>query len=464
MKFTPNLYQKEIIEYIITHNRCAIWAGMGLGKTVSVLTALDCINSVSDIKALILAPLRVAINTWPIEAKKWNHLSSVDIICLAGKSEKQRIQELKNNKEFWVHVINYESVEWLIGYLGINWDYNTIVCDESTALKSFRVRNGGKRSGILAKKSFDEVERFIELTGTPSPNGLQDLWGQIWFLDKGERLGRSFYAFTQRWFQTGYNNYTIRPRENAAKEIQDRIKDICLTIRTEDYFNLDHPVVFKEFVYLDDKSMSLYKDMEDSMYCELSAQQNIEAVNAAVMTSKCLQIANGMVYNSEGVPISIHNHKLDFLEDILNSKSEERENVIVAYQFKSDLAKLLDRFPQGKVLDKNPLTVDKWNAGEIPILFAHPASAGHGLNLQYGGRTIVFYNLWWNLGEHQQIIERIGPARQHQAGFKRSVHVYYILAANTIDLMVLKRIETKKSTQDLLLEAMIARKNNDYHK
>ena len=452
MIFTPRPYQVEIINRILSQDRVAVWAGMGLGKTSATLKALDALSLVEDGPALVLAPLRVAQSTWPDEAKKWDDLKHLRIVPIIG-DEQARERALRQPAD--IYTMNYENLVWLVERLGHRWPFATIVADESTKLKSYRTRQGGKRAQALAKVAHTHVRRFIELTGTPSPNGIIDLWGQAWFLDKGHRLGKSFAAFSSRWFKTlptpdGFG--MLKPHKHAQAEIEAKLSDICFSINAKDHFDLREPIVNEIMVDLPPKARKIYDDMQREMFAEIEGH-GIEAFNAAARTIKCLQLANGAAYTGDdGSWAEAHDVKLQALEEIVEEASGAP--VLVAYHFKSDLARLKHRFPHARELDKDPQTIRDWNAGKIRMLLAHPASAGHGLNLQDGGNILVFFAHWWDLEQHQQIIERIGPTRQAQAGHDRPVFVHHILARGTVDELVLQRIRGKRTVQDLLLEAM----------
>lgn len=452
-EFIPRVYQKHIIDFILDTKRCAVYAGMGMGKTVSTLTALDALELVEPGPSLALAPLRVASGTWPEESDKWNHLSNLEISAVVGTA-KERIAALKRDCN--VFTINYENIPWLVDHYGSKWPFTKVVSDESTRLKSFRTRQGGKRAHALAKVAHTKVKRFVELTGTPSPKGLEDLWGQAWFLDRGERLGTSFDAFKKRWFKTiqvGSDRFAIKlePLPYAQQQITAALKDICISLDPKDYFDLRDPIQHVIEVELPAKAKELYKKMEKEMYIEF-ASGAIEAFDAGSKTMKCLQLANGAIYTNDKRTewTETHDVKLQALESIVEEAAGMP--VLVAYHFKSDLARLKKAFPKGRELDKNPQTIKDWNAGKIPILFSHPASAGHGLNMQDGGNIIVFFAHWWDLEQFQQIIERIGPVRQLQAGHDRPFFIYYIVARDTIDTVIMKSRENKRTMQDLLIE------------
>lgn len=453
--FRPHPYQRDILAFIFANPRCAIFAGMGLGKTSATLTAIDAIQLVEPGPALVLAPLRVAQSTWPDEAAKWAHLAHVRVSAVVG-SAAQRAEALAVPAE--VYTMNYDNLPWLVEHLaGRPWPFRTIVADEATRLKSFRLKQGGKRAASLLKIAHTQVDRFIELTGTPAPNGVKDLWGQAWFLDGGARLGRTHTGFIERWFRPDPSGYGSIPFDHSQGEIQEKLRDICVSINARDHFDISAPIVNTISVRLPPKVRRQYLDMEKAMFLEIE-NHKIEAFGSASKTLKCLQITNGAIYtNPEATEwAEVHDLKMQALESVIAEAAGMP--VLVAYHFKSDLARLKARFPKGRELDKKPATLHDWNAGLIPLMFAHPASAGHGLNLQDGGNILVYFGLNWNLEEHDQILERIGPVRQLQAGHDRPVFVYRIAAEDTIDEIVLERLETKRDVQDLLLEFMARRK------
>lgn len=456
--FTPRPYQALGLEFMLQRPRCALWASMGAGKTAIVLTALDLLELVEPGPALVIAPLRVAQSTWPDEAARWSHLKHLVVSPVIGTAA-QRLAALSRPAQ--VYTINYENLPWLVEHLGERWPFVKVVLDESTRVKGTRTKQGAARGRALAQVAWTLVRFLWELTGTPSPNGLRDLWGQAYFLDRGARLGKSFDAFSQRWFRPTRDGYGLEPLDHAQKEIQGALRDICLTIDARDYFDIREPIRNYIRVQLPPKARAQYEAMEDDMYLKLG-EHEIEAFGAAGRTLKCLQLANGAAYldpevENEEAPgarkwVEIHDAKLQALESVIEEAAGMP--VLVAYHFKSDLARLKKAFPQGRELDRKPQTMRDWNDGKIPVLFAHPASAGHGINLQAGGNILVFFGLNWNLEEHQQIIERIGPVRQAQAGFDRPVFLHYIIADRTVDDLVLERLDSKREVQDILLTAM----------
>jgi len=458
--YVPHPYQKMMTNFAIANPRCALWAGMGMGKTSSTLAAVDALLLAGMANyCLVIAPKRVALSVWPQEGQKWKQFAHLKIVPVIGTRD-ERVAALATPAE--IHTINYDNLVWLIDFLGDAWPFDLVVADESTRTKSMRLLQGGKRTQALAKVAHSRVKHWINLTGTPAPNGLVDLWGQTWFLDRGYRLGRTFEAFHNRWFGfqrakdavNAHKTYVKRiVFPHAQKEIQDLLRDVCLTLDPKDWFDLDEPIVSTVYVDLPPAAREKYRDMENEMFMWLEGH-TVEAFGAAAKTLKCLQIASGAAYVGESNSqwVVLHDEKIEALESIVEEAAGAP--VLVAYHFKSDLARLQGAFPNARTLDANPQTVVDWNAGDIPLLFAHPASAGHGLNLAVGGNILVYFSHWWALEERQQILERIGPMRQKQAGLERPVFVYNIVARKTVDEMVIERIETKRSVQDILLDAM----------
>lgn len=457
-EFIPHAYQSRIVEQIVNVPRSCVFAGMGMGKTSSTLTALDALYELGDSKpTLVLAPLRVCVTTWPEEVKKWSHLSGLEVVPVTG-IEDERKKALRRDAP--IYACNYQNVPWLIDHFGSHWPFDKVIADESTRLKSFRTRQGGVRARALGQVAHTKVKRFVNLTGTPAPNGLADLWGQMWFIDRGERLERSYSKYMARWFTKSENGFTYELRhESLMDEIYAKLKDVCLTIDPKDYFNLDEPIIKDIEVEMPARAWTMYKKLRDDMVLQLE-QGLITAANAAVKTMKLLQVANGAAYldpsiDDDGNPRSreyrvLHDAKLSALESIIEEANGAP--VLVAYHFRSDLERLLKAFPKAEVLNDDPDTLTRWNSGKIPVLLAHPQSAGHGLNLQDGGNILVFFAHNWNLEDRLQIIERIGPMRQKQSGYDRPVWIYNIITRGTVDKMVMQRVAGKKSVMDLLLE------------
>lgn len=450
-----------MMEHIAEHPRCAVYAAMGSGKTSAVLHALQGIGLLGDGPALILGPKRVTVGVgdedfgvWAAEAGKWDSFGE-EVIPIRG-TQTQRFQAMAKRALFYS--INYEQLTWLVAYHGRNWPYRTIIADESTRLKGMRLKQGGERTRELSKAAWlPQVERFIELTGTPCPNGLKDMWGPFWYLDKGERLGRTFEAFKQRWFQRSWDGYGIEPLNFAQEQIQDRIRDIAITIDPRDYgLKLDAVIETDIVVDLPSRARDIYREMEKRMFVELEhalGTHEIEAVNAAGRTNKCLQIANGFIFHhaeGQGSWAHVHDAKLQALESI----AEEANGMplLVSVQFQPDFKMIKKAFPKALHIDET--TRKEWDAGRVPMMLVHPASAGHGLDLQLGSNILVDYSSGWNLEYDDQVIERIGPMRQYQAGLDRPVYRYRIMAHDTTDYLVKERRATKRSVQDILLDAM----------
>lgn len=489
-------------ELMLRVPRCCLFVPMGFGKTSAVLLAVDAalLAGLAN-KVLVFAPLRVARTTWPEEAQKWEQFSHLrigfvedwlpeeraflragrqyqkllaqDEKCKATGTREARAQVLALKpaataarlhwlETFDVVTINYDVVLQLIDILGDNWPFDMIIADEATRLKGFRSKQGGKRAQALSTIAHTKVKRWVNLTGTPAPNGLQDLWGQLWFIDQGYRLGKSFTAFQDRWFGFKRVADAVNPSKfyvervvfpHAQEEIQNLLRGVCLTLDPKDWFDLDEPIVNNIYVDLPPAARKHYREMEKEMFTVLEGNE-VEAFGAAAKTLKCLQLASGAAYvgGSNEEWVEVHDEKIEALRSVVEEAAGAP--VLVAYHFRSDLSRLCRAFPHARRLDADPSTVSQWNKGEIPILLAHPASAGHGLNLQDGGNILVFFSHWWALEERQQIIERIGPVRQKQAGHDRPVFIYNIVARKTVDEKVLLRIESKKSTQEILLDAL----------
>ena len=454
--FTPGAHQDEMMEFAYANYRCAWWAGMGSGKTSAALTVLHNLELLEPGRGLVLAPLRVARDTWPTEAQKWEHLRDLGVVPIVGTLA-ERIAALRIDAS--VHTINYDVLPWLIEYLVDNkltWRWSRVVSDESTRLKNFRLRNGGERAKAIGRVAHANVKRWIELTGTPSPNGLIDLWGQMWFVDAGVRLGRTIEAFRKRWFSYDQYARSYTPLQYAEEQIHNVLRDVCLTPTLP--FDVDEPVVRQVEVELPAKARAIYREMERKLFAEIDGHQ-VEAFTAAAKSMKCLQLANGAAYlDEEGVPADkrrfaeTHDVKLQALESI----AEEAGGmpVLVAYQFKSDRARILKAFTRAVDVATTE-GMKTFRAGKAPIGIGHPASMGHGIDgLQDVTNICAFFGHWWNTEEREQFIQRIGPVRQKQSGYDRPVYVYDIVAKDTVDEDVLYRHTAKCEIQDALLAAM----------
>jgi hypothetical protein len=442
--------------------RSAIFAKPGMGKSVMALTFLDYLHNVwgEDRPSLVLAPLRVARDTWANEAGKWAHLTGIEVVPITGTVAERRAAL---RRQAPIYTTNYENLVWLRDeFKGKPWPFATVVADESTKLKGFRLRQGGVRAQALAQVAHKHVERWVNLTGTPASNGLADLWGQTWFLDAGVRLGRTFSAFQERWFRPSKAGQFTKwvQAEHAQEDIQGRLSDICLTLDPQDWFNLKDPIVNVIEVELPSSARLAYRELERELFTMIEDNE-VEAMTAAAKSMKCLQLCSGAVYldpsrNPPGSWAEVHTEKLDALEELAAETGDDP--ILVAYQFKSDLARLQKRFPDGLNLSE-PQGMAQAMAGKGKLWFGHPASMGHGVDgLQYHCNTLVFFAQDWNLEYHDQVLERVGPMRQMQAGKDRPVFVHYIVARNTIDELVMARRASKRSVQDILLNYLKGRK------
>ena len=454
MKFVPRSYQKLIVDNILYNKRTAVFAGMGLGKTASTLEAIRQIKAVRpSLTVLIIAPLRVAQSTWPDEVRKWDSFKNLRVSVICGSVKARRDAMLADAD---IYTINYENIPWLVEELKDEWFFDLIVADESTRLKGLRARQGTQRAKALAKVAF-KSEGFVELTGTPAPNGLLDLWGQMWFLDKGARLGKSFSAFQKEFFYpisrgggaTRWVEWKLQ--EGSDKRIKRRIEDVSITVNPEDYFDVAKNIFNDIVVELPREVMRQYRKFARELYLELEGGAEVTAANAAVKTGRLLQMASGAVYAEDGETYSvIHGAKIEALKSVIEEANGAP--VLCAYSYRHEVDRIRKAFPQARLLDKNPQTIRDWNAGKIPLLLAHPASCGHGLNLQDGGNILVFFSCTWSLELHDQIVERIGAVRQAQAGHDRPTFVHYLVAKGTLDEAVKERLSTKRDILDVLLD------------
>lgn len=445
MKYSPRSYAPEAIQFVIDQGRCNLWLDPGLGKTSIVLSALEILLWLGSSKfpVLVVGPLRVARSVWSAEAAKWDHLKYLDVSCMIGTAN-QRYEAFQRPAP--IYTINYENLPWLVNGCGDNWPFKIIVADESTKLKGFRQVHGAKRAAALAK-ACNLTARWLNLTGTPAPNGLIDLWGQQWFIDNGAALGTSFTSFESRWFNKDHHSQVVTPKSFAEKQIIERIAPTTYSVRAEDVLDIDPVIVNPIVVDLPRRARQAYDELERNMVVELE-RDDVTAKTAADLSLKCLQIASGALYYGEERQWSIlHDEKLDALQDLVSELSGNP--LLVVYHFRHDLERIQSKFRGARLL-KTQQDEDDWNAGKIPIGLVHPASAGHGLNLQHGGHNVCFFSHWWDLELYQQVIDRIGPVRQLQSGYSRRVMVHKLIARNTVDEVVDRRRTTKESVQSAL--------------
>ena len=444
MQYRPHDYQKYATNFTLEHPVCCLMLDMGLGKSVIALTALWllALDSFDIGRILVIAPKRVAENTWPKELAKWEHLTGLSYSLVLG-SKKQREDALA--KKASVYIINRENVAWLVE--NHRWDFDTVVIDELSSFKS----NQAQRFKAL-KKVRPLVQRVIGLTGTPAPNSLLDLWPQMFLLDMGQRLGRFIGGYRDRFFVPDKRNreiiYSYKSREGSEERIYELISDICISMKAVDFLNMPEKISNRVEVELDQKERRLYDDFQREMCVSIGSEEELDAMNAAGLSNKLLQMANGGVYGEDKKVICIHDRKLDALEDLIEAANGKP--LLVAYWYKHDLARIRERFDV-RTIDTEK-DIDDWNAGKIPVALIHPASAGHGLNLQEGGSTVVWFGLTWSLELYQQL-----NARLWRQGQKNTVVIQHIVTRGTHDEDVMKALETKDTRQSALIAAVKAR-------
>lgn len=445
MKYNPHEYQSYATGFILSHPISAVFLEMGLGKSVITLSAIFdlCLDSFLVCKVLVIAPLRVARDTWPSEIKKWEHLKGLSYSVAVG-TEKERIDALMTRST--MYIINRENVDWLVNKSGIPFDFDMVVIDELSSFKSY----GAKRFKSLLKVR-PSVNRIVGLTGTPSSNGLMDLWAEFRILDLGQRLGRYITHYRNTYFTPDKRNaqiiFSYKPLPGAEDKIYSQISDITISMKSIDYLKMPECIVNEMFVSLNEKEWNIYSKFKDDMVTKLGDEE-IDAVNAAVLSGKLLQMANGAVYDSENKAHIIHDKKLDALEDLIEGANGKP--VLVAYWFKHDLERIKNRFTVRQI--KASKDIEDWNEGNIPIAVIHPASAGHGLNLQSGGSTLIWFGLTWSLELYQQT-----NARLYRQGQNETVIIHHIITKGTIDEDVMTALTKKEETQASLIDAVKAK-------
>ena len=434
-------YQNRAIEFIKSKKRCGLFLGLGMGKTTASLTAMsDALDSMTVAKVLVIAPLRVANSVWAQETKQWTHLSHLRVSVCTG-NERTRMAALQRDAD--IYTINRENVPWLVKLYGKKWPFDAVIVDESSSFKS----PSSQRFKAL-KRALPFTDYVVLLTGTPSPNGLLDLWSQMYLVDFGERLGKTMTGYKQRFFESDYMGYKFTPRQGSSEAIHRLLSDKVLSMSAEDYLQVPDRIDLVERVELPPKVFVQYQEFERTLLAELDDGQEIEAISAAVLANKLLQWSNGATYtDSLGNWSELHSVKLDALADLVEQNSSE--NMLVAYNYKTDLERLQVRFPDAVVMDKQQETIDRWNRGEIQMMLAHPASAGHGLNLQKGGSMLVWFGLNWSLELYQQFNGRL-----HRQGQTRPVRVVHIVASGCMDERVIDALNKKGETQNALLFAL----------
>ena len=445
MKYVPHKYQTFATEFIETHEQCVLMLDMGLGKTVCSLTAIN--NLIYDYfavrKVLIIAPLRVARDTWPAEIRKWDHLKHLTFSVVLGTVAERKAALFRKAN---VYLINRENISWLIEDSGFSFDFDMIVIDE---LSSFKSHQAKRFKSLL--KARPKVSRIVGLTGTPSSNGLMDLWAEYKLIDHGQRLGRFISHYRDMFFVPDKRNmqviFSYKPRDGAEAEIHRRITDITISMKSLDY--LEMPKLINNYisVELSCAEKAKYQTLKKQMVLELGDKE-IDAVNAAALSNKLLQLANGAIYYEDKKYLEVHSRKLDALEDLIEAANGKP--VMVAYWFKHDLERIKKRFPQARDL-KSSQDITDWNDGKIPVALIHSFSAGHGLNLQAGGSTLIWFGLTWSLELYQQT-----NARLYRQGQTSTVIIHHILCRDTIDEQVIQALQRKDGIQASLIDAVKA--------
>lgn len=445
MRYEPHNYQTYATEFMLNNPVSALFLDMGLGKTVTTLTAINelCCNRFLVSRVLVIAPLRVARDTWPDEIRKREHLRGLTFSVAVGSEAERKAALLQNVS---IHIINRENVSWLIEESGLPFDYDMVVIDELSSFKSYRA----KRFKSLLKVR-PGIKRIVGLTGTPSSNGLMDLWAEFRVLDLGKRLGRYITHYRQNYFipdkRNGMVVFSYKPLPGAEEAIYKQISDITISMKATDYLEMPECIYNEVKVKLSNKERKIYNTLKKELVVSIGNNE-IDAANAAVLSNKLSQLANGAIYSEDKKAIHIHDRKLDALEDIIEAANGKP--LLVAYWFKHDLERIKSRFTVREIKTSKDIT--DWNNGTIPVAVIHPASAGHGLNLQSGGSTLVWFGITWSLELFQQTIGRLW--RQGQKS--KTVFVHIIIAEKTVDELIMLSLHRKDMTQSELIDAVKA--------
>ncbi len=441
MKFQPHDYQRYCISRMLTEPRLGLFLNMGLGKTVITLTALNEMlyyrESAKEI--LIIAPKYVAETTWTQEAKKWEHLKHLKIVKILG-NKNQRVKAV--NTPSHIYIINWENLAWLVD--NFKWRWDTVIIDELSRFKNRNAKCFKKLKSVLP-----HIKRLYGLTGTPAANGFEDLWAQVYLIDRGERLEKTISAYREKYFKVdryfGQYARTYKLVDGAEEKIRDKIKDICISLQESDYVKLPEKIESNVLIELSAKELKQYRKMERDMILSLP-EGEIVASSAAVVTNKLLQIASGCVYDENGATHIIHNRKIEVFKEIL--KDCENDSVLVFYNFKHEKDQILKAVPEARVLNSDE-DIRAWNNKEIKVLLAHPASAGYGLNMQNGGHIIIWFSPTWNLELYEQ-----ANARLLRQGQREPVVIKHLIAKDTMDSVVMKALRSKDRAQSTLLESL----------
>lgn len=452
MRSRPDLreYQKACVEFILANPKVAIFAALGGGKTAITLTAItDLLAEFMVRRVLVISTKRIIRMVWPTEPGEWEHTQHLRVSSITG-TPAERVRALQVPAD--IYATNFENVEWLVQHYGDDWPFDMLVIDESSAFKShdsnrFRALSGGKVPATRTKAEvrypgvLKRINRVVLLTGSPAPAGLSDLWAQFYLLDFGSRLGRNITAFRARWFDQSPYTMQWMPKSHAQQDIESRISDLCQIV--ESYDGMPDVMFNTVRIELDESVRQSYANFQSNLILELEGQE-ITAAHAAALATKLLQFSNGAVYDDERNVRHVHDLKLFALEELISQA--QGQPVLVAYSFQHDLKRLKAKFPHAEVLDDNPETEKRWNAGKIQLLIAHPKSCGHGLNLQHGGSILVWFGLTWSLEHFLQM-----NARLARSGQKRAVIIHMLISAGTLDERVMSVLSSKEASQSALL-------------
>lgn len=447
MKFEAKYYQNYCINRILNQSALGLLLDMGMGKTAITLTAIEQLvyDYFSVRKVLVIAPLRPALETWPTEIEKWDHTKHMSYSVVIG-TKQERLGALDRDAD--VYIINRENVQWLVDFYRKKWPFDMVVIDELSSFKSSKAQ----RFRAL-RKVRPYISRIVGLTGTPSPNGLLDLWPQMFLLDEGKTLGRTLTSYRDSYFvpdkRSAQMIFSWKPRPDAEAKIYEKLGDLCVSMKTADYLQLPERVDVRHEIETSEETLAIYQKLEKDMLLPYD-DGDIDAGSAAILTNKLLQVAGGAAYNENGEPHILHDEKLDALDTLIEAANGQP--ILLFYAYRHERDRIMERHPEA-VDVKNDSAVKEWNAGNIPILLAHPASAGHGLNLQFGGHIVIWYGLPLSLELYQQANKRV-----HRMGQKETVLIHHLLMKNTADMWVLDQILTPKTErQDALLEALKVR-------
>ena len=443
-------YQVKAVDMIVNNFNCGLFLDMGLGKTVSTLTAIQELREIGFIdKVLIIAPKKVAQVTWKDEINNWEHLKGLRISVIDGTAAQRRAAMMADAD---IYTVSRDNVVWLVvEHGGVKLPYDMVVIDELSSFKNY----ASKRFKALRRvRKF--IPRVVGLTGTPAPNGLIDLWAQMFLIDEGKRLGKTVTGYRDRFFTAGRRNGDIvyqwdlkSPAEETEQKISDLIKDICISMSAEDYLKMPDKLMYYDRVKLSDKDFKAYKTFEREQVLEfIESGETITAASAAALSNKLQQFANGAMYDADRKVLQLHDEKIEKLKELVEAANGQP--VLIAYTFKHDLDKIMDALKEYKPVKlEKPEQIADWNAGKINVLVTHPASAGHGLNLQKGGHIMIWYGLTWALELYQQF-----NARLYRQGQKKPVSIHHIIATDTVDEKIIKSLDGKDTTQRSLMDAI----------